>query len=262
MNKKIIAIIILVLSLIFCLCACKEKEQKPCEHQWNDGVVTKEADIEIEGETTYTCTLCGETKTESIPALPKPEIKALEVEDGYNMPYAIKVNRKLNYITIYEANEEGKYNVPVRSDLCSCGIGETEDNETPLGSYYISKQWDWATLIASMYGQYTSRFNGDILFHSVPYSKKYDPSTLYGEEYNKLGSPASHGCVRLTVEAAKFIYDNCKSGTLVVVVEDDETAACDITPVLKISPECTWDPTDTDPNNPWLSNPEYMLLEN
>ena len=38
-------------------------------HAWDDGVVTKEATCEEKGELTYTCANCGETKTESIPAL-------------------------------------------------------------------------------------------------------------------------------------------------------------------------------------------------
>jgi len=40
-----------------------------CEHVWDAGVVTKEPDCVNEGVKTYTCTVCGETKTEAIPAL-------------------------------------------------------------------------------------------------------------------------------------------------------------------------------------------------
>ena len=39
-----------------------------CEHQWNDGVVTTEATCTAEGVRTYTCQLCGATRTEAIPA--------------------------------------------------------------------------------------------------------------------------------------------------------------------------------------------------
>ena len=35
-------------------------------HEWDDGVVTKAATCAEEGEKTYTCTVCGETKTEEI----------------------------------------------------------------------------------------------------------------------------------------------------------------------------------------------------
>ena len=39
-------------------------------HSWDSGVVTKEATEEEEGIMTYTCTVCGETRTESIPLVP------------------------------------------------------------------------------------------------------------------------------------------------------------------------------------------------
>ena len=42
----------------------------PCaNHTWNDGDVTKPATCEDTGIKTYTCTVCGETKTEVIPSL-------------------------------------------------------------------------------------------------------------------------------------------------------------------------------------------------
>ena len=37
------------------------------EHDWDAGTVTKEATVAAEGEKTYTCTACGETRTEAIP---------------------------------------------------------------------------------------------------------------------------------------------------------------------------------------------------
>ena len=38
-------------------------------HTWDSGVVTKEATVDAAGVKTYTCTVCGGTKTESIPKL-------------------------------------------------------------------------------------------------------------------------------------------------------------------------------------------------
>lgn len=39
------------------------------EHKWNSGVVTKEPTVEEKGEKTYTCIVCGATKTEEMPKL-------------------------------------------------------------------------------------------------------------------------------------------------------------------------------------------------
>lgn len=47
-------------------------------HQWNDGEVTVAPKPDQEGTKTYTCTVCGETKAESIAKLPS------EITDGQN----------------------------------------------------------------------------------------------------------------------------------------------------------------------------------
>ena len=47
-----------------------EQVMFPCtEHKWNEGEVVSKPTCEDEGEMLYTCTQCGETKTEAIPAL-------------------------------------------------------------------------------------------------------------------------------------------------------------------------------------------------
>lgn len=38
-------------------------------HQWNDGEVTVAPGCETEGEKSFTCTVCGETRTETVPAV-------------------------------------------------------------------------------------------------------------------------------------------------------------------------------------------------
>mgnify|MGYP002584530156 CR=1 FL=1 len=57
-----------------------------------------------------------------------------------------------------------------------------------------------------------TQFYGDYLFHSVLYSK-YNGSLMDG----RVGMQLSHGCVRLAIQNAKWIYDNIPTGTKVVV---------------------------------------------
>ena len=44
------------------------------KHTWNNGVITKPATIAEEGIKTYTCTVCGVTRTETIAKLPMPTV--------------------------------------------------------------------------------------------------------------------------------------------------------------------------------------------
>ena len=51
------------------------------EHSWDDGKVTKKATCIAKGEKTFTCTGCGETKIESIPATGKHDYKILDGDE-------------------------------------------------------------------------------------------------------------------------------------------------------------------------------------
>ena len=123
-----------------------------------------------------------------------------------------------------------------------------------LGIYSIKKKWRWQALFGNVYGQYATQIVGNILFHSVPYLKMYDPSSLEYEEYDKLGTKASLGCIRLTVEDAKWIYEYCDSETKVEFYADENPGPFGKPTSQKISDKeelRNWDPTDPDENNPW-----------
>ena len=172
------------------------------------------------------------------------------VKAAENSPYYVKVNRQQNVVTVYEKDENGEYTVPVKAMTCSTGV----NNATPEGTFTLSMKYRWHELDGKVYGQYCSRITGHILFHSVYYSDT-DPSTLSYNGYNKLGTQASHGCVRLSVEDAKWIYDNCPSGTTVTIYDDKENPGPlgkPSTIQIDTSSPCRgWDPTDPDENNPW-----------
>lgn len=113
----------------------------------------------------------------------------------------------------------------------------------------------------NVYGQYACRITGSILFHSVPYEKK-DKSTLEWWEYDKLGTKASLGCVRLKVEDAKWIYNNCIPGTKVEFYLSSTPGPLGKPTAKKISGDeavRNWDPTDPDSNNPWT---QYLENKN
>ena len=53
-----------------------------CDENWDNGVVTTQPTVEAEGVKTYTCTVCGATRTETIPKLPNPVTNWNLVLDG------------------------------------------------------------------------------------------------------------------------------------------------------------------------------------
>ena len=166
---------------------------------------------------------------------------------GGKLPYEIRVNRKESCVTVYTYDEKGEYTVPVRAMICSCG----KDNRTTTGKFTIYFHAEWHPLVQDVYGQYASSFSDELLFHSVPYTA-LENDTLEVEEFNKLGTPASKGCVRMSVSDCKWICDNCVPDTSVIIYDSDDPGPLGKPEMIRITDlTCGWEPTDPDPRNPY-----------
>lgn len=185
----------------------------------------------------------------------------VSAEAASKKPYYIKINRQQNCVTVYALDSKGEYTKPVKAFACSVGV----NNATPTGTFAIPAKYRWHVLMGGVYGQYCSRIHGGVLFHSVFYSSK-DPSKLAYNSYNRLGQAASHGCVRLNVEAAKWIYDNCPVGTKVTIYDSKNPGPLGKPTPVRVdvsSPYRGWDPTDPNPKNPWLKlHPTITGIQN
>ncbi|MCI8859810.1 MAG: DUF5011 domain-containing protein [Lachnospiraceae bacterium] len=158
--------------------------------------------------------------------------------------YSIQINKATNVVTVFRND-----GTPVKAFVCSTGTA------TPIGTFYTSQKLRWHVLDGPSYGQYCTRITGSILFHSVWYYGNGDYASQSYREYNKLGTTASHGCVRLTVADAKWIYDNCSLQTKVTVIwgssANDPLGKPE---AIKIPPSYGsrgWDPTDPMSGNPY-----------
>lgn len=127
--------------------------------------------------------------------------------------YRLDISISDQRVYVYGLNIFGEYEL-LDTFICSTGLGNT----TPKGIFINtqpSARWHYFEKF-ECWAQYTFQIQGDILFHSVLYDEP-DTSTLrYGSVW-ALGQKASHGCIRLRVEDAKWIYQNCESGTVVVI---------------------------------------------
>ena len=176
----------------------------------------------------------------------------LTVQEGF--PYFLAVNRDANTVTVYTADENGQYTKPYMAMVCSGGT------DTPTGYWNTPVNYDWRLLAGPCYGQYATRINGPYLFHSVPYYTQHKDDLEY-DEFNKLGTTASLGCIRLAVVDARWIYTNCPIGTPAAIYDDAANPGPMGKPdTLTTDPKDEtlrgWDPTDPDPANPWSD--EYL----
>ncbi|MCH5265992.1 MAG: Ig-like domain-containing protein [Lachnospiraceae bacterium] len=157
--------------------------------------------------------------------------------------YMIKVNKQQNVVTIYR-QENGEYKA-YKAFVCSVGYA------TPTGTFSLGEKMRWHVLDGPSYGQYCCRIYQGFLFHSVWYYQMGQKNTQSYVQYNRLGTTASHGCVRLTVKDAKWIYDNCPSGTKIVIYNSKNPGPLGKPLAIKVNGYSGWDPTDPDPANPY-----------
>ena len=149
----------------------------------------------------------------------------------------IEVNRKCNTVTVYEDSSK---KTPVIAFACSVGNSWTP---TPTGTYKTDRNHRWKELMGPSYGQYCTHIVGGIYFHSVA-GRNTTPYNISAYSYNKLGSAASHGCIRLCVRDAKWIYDHCAIGTTVHIFDSDFNGPLGKPKTIKIPSGQNWDPTD------------------
>lgn len=133
-------------------------------------------------------------------------INTLNIESATS--YLINVNLENQKTYIYTGKPDNWK--LIRTFPCSTGIN---GEDTPSGSFSTKEKGDW--FFSDKYeqgGKYWTQIIGDILFHSVPFAK--DKTTVLDYTMNK---PSSHGCIRLSIDDAKWIYTNIPKGSKVII---------------------------------------------
>ena len=114
-------------------------------------------------------------------------------------PYLILVNRSRHEVGIFR----GGYNNWSCIKFWSCVTG-APSTPTITGAYSTTG-FKRTNLTTDSRARWCTQINGGYFFHSILASN------------NELGSSQSHGCIRLAVENAKWIYDNIQRGTKVYI---------------------------------------------
>lgn len=136
--------------------------------------------------------------------------------------YKIIVDVAHQVVMIYKKDIHGEYTVPVRYMICSTGArGHTPTGTFKMKAYRVR----FGKFVNDgVYGQYWSQIYKAFYFHTILYSKK-DASTYTVSSYKNLGKAVSHGCVRLTVPDARWIWYNIAPGTVCEIRKGDKKDA-------------------------------------
>lgn len=146
------------------------------------------------------------TSSQLLQSITTNNINTLNIESLTSYLVYVNLSEQMTYVYKGSMNKWDN----IKSLTCSTGV---DDEKTPPGIFDVRERGEW--FFSDKYeqgGKYWVQFYGDYLFHSVPYNK--DQSEVVD---NTLGTPASHGCIRLKTEDAKWIYDNIEFGTKVII---------------------------------------------
>lgn len=120
--------------------------------------------------------------------------------------YLIWCNLYTQHVNIFYASG-GKWKLAF-SAQCATGIRECPTPQEVTSILYKVQQWNYP----GFYVHHVSVFDNDRGFHSVPYN--YDGTLCTN---SSVGSPASHGCIRLPEDAVMYIWNYVPVGTTVVI---------------------------------------------
>ncbi len=190
--------------------------------------------------------------------------KILKLKKGSGK-YTIELNRAAGVVTFYMYNDETKrYDIPVKS--CAVSVGRDirtkagtgalnpQSSYTPIGNYSICSNGEAVRYTLKtmhepdgsiVYARWCTHIVGNVYFHAIAVSSQSHNALSYSR-YNRLGSPASAGCIRMTVADAKWLYDYMPTGTPVKISVGSSSKPGPLgkPKTIKSSYGVNYDPTD------------------
>lgn len=145
---------------------------------------------------------------------PKPEDKSTPkraVPSSGEFVVTVDVSEQTVYVS-----KDGEQ---IKSMVCSTGIVGDRETETPLGKYKINRHYGdfFYSPVYKVGARYWVGFIGStFLFHSVPTDIQ---GNVMQYEAERLGMPASHGCVRMSMDDAYWFYETVPEGADVIIQE-------------------------------------------
>jgi len=150
----------------------------------------------------------NETKTaikKTVNEIIKSELDTKEINSETD--YFIAVSKSERQVYIYHMENNSWVNIKV----LTCNIGAI-DSPTIEGNFSSGLKGKLLK-IDETYVRYFTQISGNYLFHSVIYDE--NGQVIDG----RLGGAISHGCVRLSLDDAKYIYDTIPARTGIKIIK-------------------------------------------
>ena len=166
-----------------------------------------------------------------LPALLPGRAAALdELKNTDPEKYYILLDLNNQVVTVYEKDEYGEYTRIVRRFLCTTGRAAADPEDpgdvatpTPRGVWKIGGRERFGKFanFSGEYARYWTQIVGSVFFHSIMFGNRTVHS-LQRSAFARLGTSASHGCVRLYVEDARWLYYYACPGTTIRVSDTEK----------------------------------------
>ena len=149
------------------------------------------------------------------------------------LPYFFEVDVANQAVKVWKYNRSTKdYSDLDRAFICATG---TKRYPSPLGTFTLSGRRAAHCKFPTWGGgeaRWWTKITDEIAFHSVLYGDSSNDFSLKVSSFKGLGNRGSHGCIRLTVADAQWIYENAKAG-MKVWIHDDAKADPELKAVVK-----------------------------
>ena len=140
---------------------------------------------------------------------PLEKMRNLVRNESSPTQYIILVDRAAHRVGIFRGSKGNWQDV----QYYQCCVGKPS-TPTVSGTFYVGSKGKYFDTGSRGRCWYYTQITGNYLFHSVIYDRQNTPKRIID---NSMDKAVSHGCVRLDIDHAKWIYDNIPRNTKVII---------------------------------------------
>lgn len=128
--------------------------------------------------------------------------------------HLLRVSKSTHKLTVYSKDSSGNYTVPKAEFVVSTGMSP---GMTPVGRFTLGPKEEWHQWYSGgTYSPYTIPYARGLYIHGPIYNHRNFNSIIHSTAAD-VGQNVTSGCIRSTTEVAKYIFDNCVTGTILEI---------------------------------------------
>ena len=140
---------------------------------------------------------------------PLAKMQSVANNQASSTNYIMIVDRATHRVGVFKGRKNNWTNIK----YYKCCVGKPS-TPTISGTYTVGAKGKYFDTGTQGRCWYYTQISGNYLFHSVIYDRQSTPKRIID---NSMDAAVSHGCVRLDLDNAKWIYDNIPKNTKIII---------------------------------------------